>query len=347
MKKLKIAQIAPINERIPPKKYGGIERVVHDLTEELVKRGHDVTLFATGDSKTSAKLSSVYPRALREAKIKDVHGLIEWTLLHLGSAYKKQESFDIIHDHNTIFSMPLAHFAKTPTVITIHGPIRPSNKRLFQTLQNPYFVSVSNSQIENEHNLKIAATIYNGLNMSRYPFKLKDKGYLLFVGRISMEKGVHHAIDVAQDLNLPLVIAAKLDKNDMQYFNEYIEPRLYSDQVMWIGEVDEKQRNELMSSAICLLNPLVWKEPFGLTMIEAMACGSPVIAFDSGSVREIIVDKKTGYIVDDVEEMIYAVAKINKINRLDCRTHALKNFNAKLMTDKYEKLYYEILESKK
>lgn len=341
--KLKIAQIAPLAERVPPKKYGGTERVVYALTEQLVQRGHDVTLFATGDSITSAKLVSVYPRSLREAKIVDPHGLNEWTLLHIATAYQRHGEFDIIHDHNSIFSLPTVQFVKTPTVITIHGPITPHNRRLYETITAPYYVSISKSQTQHSPQLNIVDTIYNGLSMEKYPFSNSHKGYLLFVGRISMEKGVHFAIDAANDLNLPLIIAAKLDEVDVEYFREYIEPRLYGEQIKWVGEVDERERNKLMSNAMCMLHPVTWREPFGLTMIEAMACGCPVVAFNKGSIPEIVVHGKTGFIVNDLEEMIEAIHNIDQIDRKECRIHALQNFNDTIMADRYENLYQKIL----
>ncbi|MCL4354064.1 glycosyltransferase family 4 protein [Patescibacteria group bacterium] len=345
-KKLRIAQIAPLIERVPPKKYGGTERVVSALTEELVRRGHDVTLFATRDSITSANLQSFYPRGLREAKIDRLQG-VEMELYNIGRAYMNQDSFDIIHDHNSSLSMPTANLSKTPTVITIHGLIRQNTIKFFENFTNPNYVSISQDQIKHLKNVKNITTIPNGLNFNDNPFGSKHKGYLLFVGRISMLKGLHHAIDVAEQLNIPLIIAAKLDNVDLSYFKEYIEPRLYNDHIKWIGEVDTKQRNKLMSGAICLLNPITWREPFGLTMIEAMACGCPVVAFDNGSISEIVENNKTGYVVRNDQEMIAAVGKIDNISREDCREHALKNFNDRLMTDRYEDLYEKILKRNK
>ena len=191
-----------------------------------------------------------------------------------------------------------------------------------------------------------AGTVYNGLAMEDYPFSDKDEGYLLFVGRISMEKGVHFAIEVAQYLNLPLTIAAKLESIDMPYFQEYVGPRL-SDQIKWVGEVEEEERNKLMSKALCFLHPITWREPFGLTMIEAMACGCPVVAFNKGSIPEIIKDGETGYVVNDVDEMIEAVKKIKSISRAKTRDYALKNFNSKIMAKGYERVYKEVIVHKK
>jgi len=339
---MKIAQIAPLIESVPPKKYGGSERVVHALTEELVKRGHDVTLFASGDSQTSAKLISVYHRALRDAKTKDLYGPNVLTMLNIGLAYSKSDEFDIIHDHNGHLSLPTANISLTPVVMTLHGPLTSENRRIFQTLSNPHFVTISKSQAQTAQGLNHIGTVYNGLEMEDYPFSKKDKGYLLFVGRISLEKGVHFAIEAAQYLNLPLIIAAKLERVDMQYFNEYVGPQL-SEQIKWIGEVDEKARNKLYSEALCFLHPANWKEPFGLTMIEAMACGCPVVGFNQGSVPEIIQNNQTGFVVEDTEEMIEAISNIKSIDRQACRDYVLKNFSATKMTDGYEKVYQTIL----
>lgn len=343
---MKIALLAPIIESVPPKKYGGTERVVHALAEELVKKGHNVTLFASGDSVTSAKLISVYPRALREAKIKELYGPNILTMLNIGLAYSKQDEFDIIHDHVGHLSLPTANISRTPVVMTLHGPFTPENKRIFETLNKPFLVTISNAQTFRMPNVNWAETIYNGLHMEHYPFSQTNDGYLIFVGRISMEKGVHLAIEVAQYLNLPLIIAAKLESVDMQYFNEYVGPRL-SDQIRWIGEVDEEERNRLFSRALCSLHPNTWREPFGLTIIEAMACGCPVIGFNKGSIPELIIDGKTGFVANDVDEMIDGVLNIGKINRAECRKHTLKNFNAQKMAERYTLLYQKILKNSK
>lgn len=342
---MKIGMIAPVAERVPPKKYGGTERVVHALTEELVKRGHDVTLFASGDSITSAKLEFVFPRSLREARIKDLYGANPWTMLNIGHAYDMQDEFDIIHDHLAPLSLPTANIATTPVVATPHGPFNPDNRKIFQTLTSPHIVTISVSQSYPVPLLNYAGTVHNGLPMEHYPFSETHEEFLLFVGRISMEKGVHFAIETAQQLNLPLIIAAKLDKVDLSYFREYVEPHL-SEDIKWIGEVNEDKRNELMSKAICFLHPVTWREPFGLTLVEAMACGCPIVAFDRGSIPEIIKHGETGFVVRDIEAMIDAVLNIRTINRKKCRDHALANFNDKKMTDGYEAIYKKILSEK-
>lgn len=339
---MRIAQIAPIIERVPPKRYGGTERVVWALTEELAKRGHDVTLFATGDSKTSAKLESVIPRALREARLKDPYGLNNFTLLNMGTAYDAQEKFDIIHDHLFPLSLPVANIAQTPVLGTMHGPFTVENRRLFQTLKKPGIVTISESQAFPAPNIHHLGTVYNGFPLEASPFGETAEDYLLFVGRIAMEKGVHLAIEVAQELDKRLIIAAKLENVDRPYFREYVEPWL-SDRIEWIGEVDEQARNELMSKALCFLHPVTWREPFGLTLIEAMACGCPVIAMNRGSIPEIIQNGVSGYVVEDVEGMVSAVEGIGNIERKACREHALMNFSTERMADGYEHMYSKML----
>jgi len=341
---MKIAQIAPIAERVPPKKYGGTERVVSALTEELVLRGHEVTLFASGDSITSAKLVSVYPRSLREAQLKDIYGTNSWSQLNMGLAYSMQEQFDIIHDHVSQISLPTANIAETPTVVTMHGDFNATNRKLFQTFRKPYIVTISQSQLFPLPGINHIGTVYNGLMMEQYPFSHEHDEYLLFVGRISMEKGTHLAIEVAQQLDMQLIIAAKLEKTDQAYFREYVEPRL-SERIRWIGEVGEEERNRLMSRAMCLLHPVTWREPFGLVLIEAMACGCPVVGFNRGSIPELIKTGVTGYVVEDIEGMMDAVMNISSIDRTQCRSHALENFNNKKMTDGYEEIYRKILTS--
>jgi len=338
-KKLRIAQIAPIAERVPPKKYGGTERVVSLLTEGLVKRGHEVTLFSTGDSISKAKIAGTSDRALREMKIHDIYGCNEFTLMHIGNAYSMQNEFDIIHDHLAPISLPTANMASTPVVCTMHGDFTVYNRNLFKMMTNPRIVTISGSQANKIGGINHAGTIYHGVNVKSFPFSSKRGEYLLYVGRICMDKGTHLAIEVSQYTGIPLVIAAKVDFADRKYFKDFIEPELSNGQIRWIGEVDETERNKLMSKALCLLRPVLWDEPFGLTMIEAMACGCPVVAFNRGSVSEIVEDAKTGYVVSTLDEMIDDVYVINRINRRDCRNHVEKNFNAETMVEAHEQLY--------
>jgi glycosyltransferase involved in cell wall biosynthesis len=340
---MRIAQIAPITERVPPKKYGGTERVISVLTEELVRRGHDVTLFATGDSETSAKLVSTYPHALRETFPEPTVKRTIWGYRHVATAYKMRHQFDIIHDHTSWLSAGVANMSRVPVVMTLHGAFTPETIALFETFDNPYLVSISESQRKPAPDLNYISTVYNGLPLSHYPFSLKNDGYLLFVGRFCEEKSPHFAIEVAKRLNLPLILAAKLEEGGSRaYFEKFIKPHL-SDTIRWVGEVDEVERNRLFSKALCSLHPVAWPEPFGLTLIEAMACGTPVIAFDQGAIPEVIKHGSTGYVVNNVDEMTAAVAKIDRIDRRACRQHSLTHFGVEQMVDNYELVYDAIL----
>lgn len=354
---MKIAITAPLIERVPPKKYGGTERVVYTLTEELVRRGHDVTLFASGDSITSAKLESGHPIALREALVADkalAPGLRQGistaagnppTLHMLGRLFKRAHEFDIIHDHIDMATLPFAELCETPVVMTIHGNIAPEALPLYKEFKRPYQVAISKSlQAAQPPELNYAGVVYNGLSMEHYPFKEEPGKYLLFVGRICREKGTHLAIKVAKRLNLPLIIAAKIEQveQDKRYYRELIKPELGGD-ITWIGEVDEAKRNELMAGALCLLHPITWPEPFGLTLIETMACGTPVVAFRKGSIPEIIEHGKTGFVVDKLNQMVGAVQQLGTIDRAYCREYALKTFNAQTMTDGYEAIYKKVI----
>ncbi len=342
---MRIAQIAPIIERVPPKKYGGTERVVHALTEELVKRGHDVTLFASGDSQTSAKLVSVYPRSLREARFDEIYGANHLSMLSVGLAYAQHKEFDVIHDHNWTLSLPTANLVKdTSVVMTHHGPFPPHVRRMFEELRGPSVVTISRSQASQVPGINHVGTVYNGLDLNDYPFSATDDGYLLWVGRFDLEKAPHLAIDVARYLDMPLILAGKLEAMPAyeNYFNEYIRPKL-GDGVTWVGEVGEAERNKLMSRAKAFLHPVMWPEPFGLTMIEAMACGAPVIGFGRGSIPEVVKHGVSGFVVDDVEGMISAVENISLIDRFECRAHVLENFSAEKMADGYEDVYYKLL----
>ncbi len=337
---MRIAQLAALIERVPPKRYGGIERFVHYLTEELVRRGHDVTLFATADSETKGKLVSSAPHPLREMHVADTAA---FTLLNVAKVYNNAKDFDIIHNQLDYYALPTAHLSPTPTVTTLHGPVTLESRHIYEEYKHLNFVSISNAQQKKAGHLNWRANIYHGIPAEDFPYNGKPKDYLLFVGRISLEKGTHIAMDVAMALNKKLIIAAKLDKDDVDYFNKYVAPRLYNENVHWVGEVNDQERNKLTSEALCMLHPVTWPEPFGLTMIEAMVTGCPVIAFKEGSIPEVVADKETGFVVEKKKDMIKAVKKIGTISRKECRRHVERKFNLKHMVDAYEKLYDEIV----
>lgn len=343
---MRIAQIAPIPERVPPRKYGGTERVIYHLTEELVRLGHEVTLFASGDSITSARLISVVDKPLREMKgVKDIYGFNTYSLMNQGLAYSMHEKFDVIHDHNAHMGLPIANICPTPVVMTWHGPYDAEMTRYFATLNKPHLVSISKSQSSKvSHHLNFLGTVYNGLPMDNYPYSAEHDGYLLYVGRIDREKGIHHAMDVAIRLKRKLIIAAKVDlevSHIKKYFEEYFMPRLnaHPELIEWVGEVDEAQRNELMKNAMCFLHPVTWPEPFGLTLIEAMACGCPVVAFNNGAIPEVVAHGKTGYVVENADQMVEAVQSIGKISREHCKIYSRTTFSAERMAKGYEAMY--------
>lgn len=351
---MRIAQVAPIIESVPPKKYGGTERVISALTEELVKRGHEVTLFASGDSVTSAELTSVYPTSLRESGIKDLYKHNVWSLSNVGLAYQYADQYDIIHDHNSEncpVSLPLANISHTPVVMTLHGALTQKTIEKFEFYNRPHLVKISDKQSAPAEHLNYIARIYHGLEMNDYPFNVKPGKYLLFVGRIRYkngtdEKGLLNAIHIAKKAGLPLKIASKLDDTipeDVNYFQNMIKPHL-SDMIEWIGEVDEKERNRLMANALCLLHPINFEEPFGLTLIEAMACACPVVAFPKGSIPEIVQDGKTGFIASSIDDAVLMIKKLHTIDRLMCRMYALEEYSVERMADEYEDVYYQLLQ---
>ncbi len=342
---MRIAQIAPLFESVPPKKYGGTERVVYNLTEELVKNGHDVTLFATANSKTSAKLVSVFHEGLRHEFPNDTKKRFLYTLLHLQTAYGQEKKFDVIHDHNGFYGAPFAQHSSKPVIMTLHGQLEPETGRIFQRFNKPTLVTISHSQQKRAPKLKYETTVYNGLDFNGYPFGRRYGDYLVFIGRICPEKGLHHAIRVAKEAALPLIIGAKYEpeiKENKDYFKKYIEPEL-NDKIRWIGEVTQKKRNELFANALASLHPATWEEPFGLTLIEAMACGCPVVAFNRGSIPEVVQHGLTGYVVTTVNDMIKSLQEIAKISRSDCADYTRRAFSAKQMAAGYERVYQKVI----
>lgn len=341
---MKIAQIAPPIERIPPQKYGGTERIVSTLTEELVKRGHKVTLFASADSQTSAELIPTIKKPLRELAPGDVKQWHLQTMLHLSKGYSMHQEFDIIHDHTGFYGASYANCVSTPTVITLHGALTKHAIKAYSQHTKAHLVTISNAQASYAPFLNYTGNVYNGLDMTHYPYSPNHKGYLLNVGRICPEKGTAEAIQIALKLKMTLIIAAKLDTHvNGEYFEKHVKPYL-GGKIQWIGEVNEQERNKLYSEALCLIHPVTWPEPFGLTLIEAMACGCPVVASNIGSIPEIISHNKTGFIANDISEMASYIQKVDTLSRYQCRSKVLKRFSASQMTDDYELIYYKILQ---
>lgn len=340
---MRIAQIAPLWERVPPPAYGGIELIVGLLTDELVRRGHEVTLFASGDSITLAKLESVHPQALRlDPSVKEF-GIYE--MLQLSKVYEQAQDFDIIHSHMGCAALPYSNLVKTPTVHTQHGIFTPDNEKLFSHARNQPYISISDAQREPRLNLNYVATVHNGIDTSTYEFypEPQDPPYLAFVGRISPEKGPHLAIEIAKRSGWHLKMAGKVDAVDVKFFEQEIKPLIDGKQIEYLGEATHEQKCALMGGAVATLFPITWREPFGLVMIESMATGTPVVGMRMGSTPEVIAHGETGFLCDTVEECIAAIEPATKLSRKACREHVLKNFSVERMTDRYEAVYQQIL----
>jgi glycosyltransferase involved in cell wall biosynthesis len=340
---MRIAQVAPLWERVPPPAYGGIELVVGLLTDELVRRGHDVTLFATGDSITLAKLESVHPRALRlDSKVQE-YAIYE--MLQLSQVYERSQEFDVIHSHMGCAALPYARLVKTPTVHTLHGVFTPDNERLFTYAKSQPYVSISNSQRESRLELNCVSTVYNGIDVDSHRFypQPNDPPYLAFLGRMSPEKGPHLAIEIAKAAGWTLKLAGKVDPVDEDYFEHQIKPHVDGQQIQYLGEAHHAMKNALMGGAVATLFPITWREPFGLVMVESMAAGTPVIALRQGSTEEVIKNGRSGFICDTVEECIAAIPKAANLDRQRCRDYVLDSFSAQQMTDGYEAVYQQLL----
>lgn len=340
---MRIAQIAPLWERVPPPAYGGIELVVGLLCDELVRRGHEVTLFASGDSISLAQLESVHPQALRlDPSVKEYQ---IYEMLQLSRVYEKAHEFDIIHSHMGCAALPYAKLVKTPTVHTLHGIFTPDNEKLFKHARHQPYVSISNAQREPRLGLNYVATVYNGIHTQTYEFHPQPNNppYLAFLGRISPEKGTHLAIEIAKRSGWHLKIAGKVDVVDVEYYEQEIKPHIDGQQIEYLGEANHLQKCALMGGAVATLFPITWREPFGLVMVESMAVGTPVIAMRLGSTLEVIDHGKTGFLCDSVDEAVAALDRVTALDRYACREHVLSHFSMERMTEGYEAVYQQIL----
>jgi glycosyltransferase involved in cell wall biosynthesis len=336
---MRIAQIAPLAERCPPLLYGGTERVVSYLTEALVGLGHDVTLFASGDSVTSANLVPCTARAVRlDDQVKDP---LPYFMMMMDEVSRRAAEFDVLHFHIDIMHAPLVRPYMNRTLTTLHGRLDlPDLAPFYEHFSDLPVVSISHSQREPLPHANWVGTVHHGLRRDLLPFSAKRDGYLAFIGRISPEKRPDRAIEIAARCGLPLKIAAKVDKADAIYWRDVIEPmvRAHSN-VEYIGEIDETQKGEFLGNARALLFPIDWEEPFGLVMIEAMACGTPVIAFRRGSVPEVIDNGLSGYIVDDVDAAVRAVGQLDALDRRRVRATFEQRFTVERMAHDYLELY--------
>ncbi len=342
---MRIAQVAPLHESVPPRYYGGTERVVSWLTEKLVALGHDVTLFASGDSVTNAQLVKTCKKALR-LDPECIDPLAHHVLM-MEEIFSRAEEFDIIHFHCDYLQFSLSRRVKIPCVTTVHGRLDiPDLAALYKEFREVPLVSISDAQRGPLSWVNWTGTVHHGMPVGELPLYEEEGEYLAFLGRVSPEKGLHHAIEMAIRSGRELKIAAKVDRADRDYFEEKIKPLLDHPLIDFVGEIGDSEKGEFLGSAAALLFPIEWPEPFGLVMIEAMACGTPVIAYASGSVPEIVLDGVTGFLVRDVAEGVAAVKQIAEIDRRACREHFELNFSDDRMAREYLSIYQKLIHSK-
>lgn len=337
---LRIAQVSPLYERVPPALYGGTERIVSYLTDELVRRGHQVTLFASGDSRSGARLVAPAPRALRLDSV--VNDELAFHLMEMAQVFEHTRDFDVIHSHVGYLAFPFARLTRAASLHTLHGRLDlPGVHPVFRYFRDEPLVSISHAQRLPMKALGVtwAGTVHHGLPLADYPYSPRGGRYLAFLGRLSPEKRPDLAIALAKRVGLPLKIAAKVDPVDRAYFEREIQPLLGHPLVEFVGEIGEGAKASFLGDALALVFPIDWPEPFGLVMIEALACGTPVIARRCGSVPEIIVPGRTGFIADTLEGMELAVRRLDRIDRAKCRREVEARFTVERMVDGYEALY--------
>jgi glycosyltransferase involved in cell wall biosynthesis len=343
---MRIAQISPLTEAVPPKLYGGTERVISWLTDELVSLGHEVSLFASGDSVTSANLVPMWPRALRlDGSVRDPNAL---HMMMVEQVCRRAEEFDILHFHLDYYPFSLMSRQGVPFVTTLHGRLDlPEHQPVFETFSSVPVISISNSQRRPIHEANWAGTVHHGLPENLLVPQSKTPSYLAFLGRISPEKRADRAVRIAERCGLPLKVAAKVDQVDIDYFNDDIRDLLNRPHVDFIGEISDAQKSDFLSEAIALIVPIDWPEPFGLVMIEAMACGTPVIAYNRGSVPEVVEDGVTGFVVEDETSAVAAIRNVSQLSRAKIRQRFEERFTARRMARDYLEIYRNICGLKK
>lgn len=340
---MRIAQLAPLWERVPPPAYGGIEMVVYHLTEELTRLGHQVTLFASGDSCTSAELRSVFPRSLRTAD--DLQHKLPYDWLHHAVALRAADEFDIIHNHAGELPMAMSLLIRRPMLSTLHGLVIPDT-RLVWDYYPWYYNTLSHAARRAMPPVKCPnylGVVYNGIDVAAFPFSPVKSDYLLFLSRIAPEKGTHLAIEIARRIGCRLIIAGKVDPVDREYYTTVIKPRIDGALVEYVGEATREQAKDLLRQARCLLLPLCWEEPFGLVMVEAMACGTPVVAMRRGAAPELVIEGVTGFLGDSVDDLCRAIPQVETLDPVRCRQHVAENFSVQRMVQGYLRLYEQIL----
>ncbi|BAY86789.1 group 1 glycosyl transferase [Calothrix parasitica NIES-267] len=341
---MRIAQVAPLRERVPPPSYGGIELVVSHLTDELVRRGHEVTLFASGDSLTLAELEAVCERALRLDP--NVVNCDAYELLELSQVYQRAAEFDLIHSHLGVLTLASAGLVTTPTVHTLHHSFNPDTSKIYTHHNKQPYISISDAQ--RKIDLNYVGTVYNGIDEKSYPFVVEPENppYLAFLGRFSPQKGPQHAISIAKETGWRLKMAGKIDDIDRKFFEQEIAPHIDGKQIQYLGEVNHEEKAELLGNAAITLFPITWQEPFGLVMTESMATGTPVIATNMGSVPEVINHGVTGFICESHEDMASMIPKALELSRHTCRKHVEDRFSVSKMVDGYEAIYRKTLENR-
>lgn len=342
---MRIAQVAPLIESVPPVAYGGTERVVSYLTEELVRQGHEVTLFASGDSVTSARLVACTPRALRLAA--GVVDPLAHAVVELEQVAAQADRFDVIHWHVDYLHFPMSRRLGVPQLTTLHGRLDPPDLQpVYDEFRDMPVVSISNDQRAPLPQARWVGTVHHGLPPDEFTPSYEPGAYLAFLGRISPEKRADRAIEVARRVGMPLRIGAKVDPVDEEYFATHIEPLLGHDHVEWVGEVGGRDKAKLLQGAAALLFPIDWAEPFGLVMIEAMACGTPVIAYRSGSVPEVVEDGVNGFIADSIDASVAAVERLPELDRRRCRLAFEERFTVERMVCDYVAIYRRLIEER-
>jgi glycosyltransferase involved in cell wall biosynthesis len=343
---LRIAQIAPLYESVPPKLYGGTERIVAYLVEELARRGHQVTLFAAGDSTVNVPLWAGVPKSLRLSGLDDLGAMFHLPML--SDVYDQAARFDIIHSHVDCLSFPLAQFAQVPTVSTMHGRLDLKEfLPIYRHYKDQPVISISHDQRRPLPEMNWVGTVYHGLPRNLLKFRSEPGKYLAFLGRLSPAKRPDLAIEIARRSGIPLKIAAKIDRADREYFDTSIRPLLSTSAVEFIGEINEAQKQEFLGGALALLFPVDWPEPFGLVMIEALACGTPVIARPCGSVPEVLRHGISGFIESSIYDLVEAVQKVRDIPRRTCRDEFERRFTVEVMADNYEQIYYQLADMRR
>jgi glycosyltransferase involved in cell wall biosynthesis len=344
---LRIAQLAPTFERVPPRAYGGTELIVHLVTEELVRRGHDVTLFATGDSQTSARLASVTPVPVRYGEVTE-DGLHHAEYLQLANAQAcfraaAEGAFDLVHNHAGIEGMVLGETSRTPVISTMHNPFVPRTQPIWDAY--PWFHhAVSAASAATFPARGALPPIHHGIDVTSFVFGERPDGYLLFLGRFSPAKGADRAIEAAQRAGRRLILAGKIDTGDADHVRAALEPSIDGDRIRSVGEADAEMKRRLLAGADALLFPIEWDEPFGLVMVEALASGTPVIGYRRASVPEIVEDGRTGFVVDGIDGMVEAIGRLGEIDRRACRQAAEQRFTVSRMVDDVEAMYRSVVD---